>query len=74
MFLMGFYLLSVGTHAGFDKHRGAFYWNSSDIKRKYRMVKWKLICRPKNLVGLEGKVEEREGNLYSSGGSYFYVD
>lgn len=25
MFLMGFYLLSVGTHAGFDKHRGAFY-------------------------------------------------
>ena len=29
MFLMGFYLLSGGIHAGFDKHRGAFYWNSA---------------------------------------------
>src|SRR4051812_3421999 len=52
MFLMGFYLLSGGIHAGFDKHKGAFYWNSADNKRKYRMVKWKLICRPKNLGGL----------------------
>ena len=25
MFLMGFYLISGGIHAGFDKHRGAFY-------------------------------------------------
>ena len=37
MFLMGFYLLSEGTHMGFDKHRGAFFWNSSDNKRKYRI-------------------------------------
>ena len=49
MFMMGFYLLSRGTHAGFDKHGGAFYWNSADNKRKYRMVKWKYIYRPKNL-------------------------
>lgn len=52
MFLMGFYLLSGGIHASFDKHRGAFYWNSSDNKHKYRMVKWDLICRPKSMGGL----------------------
>ena len=52
MFLMGFYLLSAGIHAGFDKHRGAFYWNAADNKRKSRLVKWKLMCRPKNLWGL----------------------
>ena len=52
MFLMGFYWLLEGTHAGFDKHRGAFYWNAADNKRKYRMVKWDLICRPKNMGGL----------------------
>jgi hypothetical protein len=51
MFIMGFYLLSAGIHGGFDKHRGAFYWNASDKKRKYRMIKWKIICRPKNLGG-----------------------
>nr|XP_020153511.1 uncharacterized protein LOC109738821 [Aegilops tauschii subsp. strangulata] len=49
MFLMGFYLLSAGTHAGFDKHHGAFYWNAADNRRKYRFVKWKSMCRPKNL-------------------------
>ena len=52
MFLMGFFLLSAGIHAGFDKHRGAFYSNAADNRRKYRFVKWKLMCRPKNLVGL----------------------
>ena len=52
MFLMGFYLLSGGIHAGFDKHRGAFYWNAADNRRKYRFVKWKLMCRPKYLGGL----------------------
>ena len=52
MFLMGFYLLSAGIHAGFDKHRGAFYWNAAGNKRKYKLVKWKLMCRPKNLGGL----------------------
>ena len=46
---MGFYLLSMGTHAGFDKHRGAFYWNATDNKRKYRLVKWDTICKPKSL-------------------------
>ena len=51
MIVMGFYLLSAGTHAGFDKHRGAFYWNAADNRRKYRFVKWNLMCRPKNLGG-----------------------
>lgn len=35
MFLMGFYRLPEGTHAGYNKHRSAFYWNSSDNKKKY---------------------------------------
>ena len=52
MFLMGFYLLSAGIHAGFDKHKGDFYWNAADNKQKYRLVKWQLMCRPKNLGGL----------------------
>lgn len=44
MFLMGFYRLLEGTHAGFDKHRSGFYWNTADNKKKYRMVKWKVMC------------------------------
>jgi hypothetical protein len=52
MFTMGFYLLLQGTHDGFDKHGGSFYWNDADNKHKYRLVKWKIMCRPKNLGGL----------------------
>lgn len=26
--------------------------NIADNKKKYRLVKWKVMCRPKNLVGL----------------------
>lgn len=49
MFLMGFYRLPEGTHEGSDKHRGGFFWNTADNKKKYRLVKWKTMCRPKNL-------------------------
>ena len=52
MLTMGFYRLIEGTHAGFDKHRGAFYWNSADNRRKYRLVKWKFIYTPKTHGGL----------------------
>ena len=49
---MGFYLLSNGVHSGFDKHSGAFYWNAADNKRKYMLVRWDTICRPKDKGGL----------------------
>lgn len=52
MFLVGFYRLLNGTHAGFDNHRSGFYWNTADNKKKYRMVKWKTMSKPKNLGGL----------------------
>ena len=62
LFLMGFYRLTDGVHAGFDKHRGGFYWNSADNKRKYRLVKWQLMCKPKNLGGL-GIINTRVMNI-----------
>lgn len=62
MFLMGFYLLTDGVHAGFDKHRGAFYCNYMDNKRKYRLVKWHHMCKPKNRGGL-GIINTRVMNI-----------
>lgn len=38
MFIMGFYRLFEGTHAGFDKHRSSFYWNAVDNRKKYSKV------------------------------------
>lgn len=52
MYNMGFYHLSESNHSGFDKHRSAFYWNKADDKKKYRLVQWKHMCKPKCLGGL----------------------
>lgn len=52
MYLMGFYRLPKWTHAGFDKHRNAFYWNLANNKRKYCLVKWRLMCKLKGMGGL----------------------
>lgn len=76
MFLMGFYKLLEGTHAGFDKHRSYFYWNSADNKKKYMLVKWKIMCRPKNLGGLGIINTSTMNNALSSnggGGSFLQI-
>lgn len=52
LFCMSMYCLSDGTHEGFDKHRSSFFWSSHDNKKKYRLVKWKTICKPKDIGGL----------------------
>jgi hypothetical protein len=49
---MGMFLLADGTHIGFDKHRNRFFWEGQGDKRKYHLVNWKNICRPKSQGGL----------------------
>jgi hypothetical protein len=45
---MGLFMLADGTHAGFDKHRNRFFWEGQGNKRKYHLVAWKEICKPKD--------------------------
>ena len=52
MFAMGLFLLAEGVHAKFDTPRAKFFWEGTSPNRKYHMVKWALVCRPKALGGL----------------------
>ena len=51
-FLLSFFLLPVGVRKRLDFFRSRFFWQSDQNKRKYRLTKWNIICRPKDQGGL----------------------
>jgi hypothetical protein len=52
MFMLSFLEIPVGVGKRLDFYRSRFCWESDDKKKKYRMSKWDIICRPKDQDGL----------------------
>jgi hypothetical protein len=59
---MGLFLLQDGIHARFDSLRSKFYWEASGPKRKYHLVNWPTVCRPKAMGGL-GLLNTKKMNI-----------
>jgi hypothetical protein len=49
MFAMGIYLLHDATHLAMDRPRSRFFWEGVGNKRKYHMVDWATVCKPKEV-------------------------
>ena len=61
MYMMVLYTLSEGIHASFDKELSRFFWQGSDGRQKYHMVKWADLCTPKYRGGI-GILSSRKMN------------
>jgi hypothetical protein len=62
MFAMGIYLLHETTHREMNKSRARFLWEGVGNKRKYHMVDWATVCKPREFGGL-GVINTRLMNI-----------
>jgi hypothetical protein len=58
MFMLSFLKIPKGVRKRLDFYRSRFFWQSDELKRKYRLTKWNIICRPKDQGGLGVEVLE----------------
>jgi hypothetical protein len=52
MFMLSFLQIPVGVRKHLNFYRYMFFWQSDVNKRKYRLTKWNIVCRPKDQGGL----------------------
>ena len=52
MFMLSFFEVPKGVRKRMDLFRSRFFWQSDGHKRKYRLTKWSMMCRPKEQGGL----------------------
>jgi hypothetical protein len=48
MHMMSFFAIPKGVIKKLDYFRSTFYWQGDGHKRKYRLAKWDILCRPKD--------------------------
>jgi hypothetical protein len=50
--MVSFFLLLKGVLHRLDYYRSRFFWQGDSEKKKYRLVKWSVVCTPKDQGGL----------------------
>jgi hypothetical protein len=56
--MLSFFEIPKGVRKRLDFFRSQFFWQSDGHKKKYRLTKWNIICRPKDQVSLGFEVLE----------------
>jgi hypothetical protein len=52
LYMLYFFLLPKGFLKRLDFFRSRFFWQGDNKKKKYRLAKWSVVCRPKDQGGL----------------------
>jgi hypothetical protein len=65
MLMLSFFEIPIGVRKRLDFFRSRFFWQSDGHKKKYRLSRWNIICRPKDQGGLGVEVLEiKKTNVY----------
>jgi hypothetical protein len=48
MFMLSFYKVPKCVLHKLDFYRSRFFWQGDNHKKKYKLAKWRIICRPKD--------------------------
>jgi hypothetical protein len=59
MFMVSIFEILKGVIKKLDQYRSRFYWQGDTYKKKYRLAKWDILCRPKDQGGL-GIIDPRD--------------
>ncbi|WVZ88215.1 hypothetical protein U9M48_034759 [Paspalum notatum var. saurae] len=52
MYMMSFFSIPKGVLKKLDYFRSRFFWQGDENKKKYRLAKWTILCKPKDQGGL----------------------
>jgi hypothetical protein len=52
LYMISLFILPKGVLHKLGYYQSRFFWQEDSEKRKYRMVKWSVVCRPKDHRGL----------------------
>nr|ABA98327.2 transposon protein, putative, CACTA, En/Spm sub-class [Oryza sativa Japonica Group] len=72
MYMMSFLEIPKGVIKKIDYFRSRFFWQGDGHKRKYRLARWDIICRPKDQGGWEFKILKLRTRLSLASGCINY--
>jgi hypothetical protein len=52
LYMISFFQIPKGVLKRLDYFRSRFFWQGDSEKKKYRLTKWSVVCRPKDHGGL----------------------
>ena len=52
LYMISFFQLPKGVLKRLDYFRSRFFWQGDSEKKKYRLARWNVVCRPKDQGGL----------------------
>jgi hypothetical protein len=52
MFMFSFLEIPKGVLENIDYFRSRFFWQNGSEKKKYKLIKWSIMCQPNDQGGL----------------------